>query len=43
MFRNTAAHAPRIQWEVKEQDALDIMSLASLFHRRLDQSKKVKI
>ena len=42
MFRNTTAHAPRIQWEIKEQDALDIMSLASLCHRRLDDSQKIR-
>ena len=41
MFRNTTAHAPRIEWEIKEQDALDIMSLASLCLRRLDQAKKI--
>lgn len=35
-FRNTTAHAPRIKWVIKEQDALDMLSLASLLHRRLD-------
>lgn len=43
MFRNTTAHAPRIHWEIKEEDALDIMSLASLCHRRLDQAKKTPL
>ncbi len=43
MFRNTTAHAPRIHWEIKEEDALDIMSLASLCHRRLDQAQKIRI
>jgi uncharacterized protein (TIGR02391 family) len=38
MFRNTTAHAPKIKWEINEQDALDIMSLASLMHRRLDNA-----
>jgi hypothetical protein len=42
MFRNTTAHAPRIEWETKELDALDIMSLASLCHRWLDQAKKIE-
>jgi len=42
MFRNTVAHAPRIQWEITENDALDIMTLASLFHRRLDKSQKIR-
>src|SRR5205823_266247 len=39
MFRNTTAHIPKIKWEVNEQDALDIMSMASLFHRRLDNAR----
>ncbi len=29
---------PKIHWEITEQDALDMMSLASLIHRRLDHS-----
>jgi len=36
MFRNTTAHAPKITWRIDEQDALDILSLISLIHRRLD-------
>lgn len=39
MFRNTTAHAPKIKWEINEEDALDMMSLISLIHRRLDNSK----
>lgn len=35
-FRNTTAHAPKITWKIEEQDALDILSLVSLIHRRLD-------
>jgi uncharacterized protein (TIGR02391 family) len=37
-FRNTTAHAPKITWPIDEQDALDMLSLASLLHRRLDES-----
>ncbi|MCO6490845.1 MAG: TIGR02391 family protein [Phaeodactylibacter sp.] len=37
-FRNTTAHAPKIKWEINEEDALDMMSLISLIHRRLDKS-----
>lgn len=40
-FRNTTAHAPRIQWPINEQDALDILTLASLLHRRLDDAVRV--
>ncbi|NTE03162.1 TIGR02391 family protein [Agrobacterium tumefaciens] len=43
MFRNTLAHAPKIQWEISEQDALDIMSLASLCHRRLDTANRIRM
>lgn len=35
-FRNTTAHASKITWNISEQDALDILSLVSLVHRRLD-------
>jgi len=35
-FRNTTAHAPKIKWSIEEQDALDILSMVSLIHRRLD-------
>ena len=35
-FRNTTAHAPKIYWSINEQDALDILTLTSLIHRRLD-------
>lgn len=36
MFRNTTAHAPKIKWIINENDALDIMTIASLCHRKLD-------
>jgi uncharacterized protein (TIGR02391 family) len=42
MFRNPTAHSPKIKWEMKECDALDIMSLASYFHRRLDNSHRIR-
>jgi uncharacterized protein (TIGR02391 family) len=35
-FRNPTAHEPRVSWQVTEQDALDLLTLASLLHRRLD-------
>jgi uncharacterized protein (TIGR02391 family) len=38
VFRNTLAHEPRLTWPIDEQDALDLMSLASYLHRRLDAS-----
>ena len=42
-FRNPTAHAPRIVWKVTEQDALDMMTVASLLHRRLDEAVKTGV
>jgi len=41
-FRNTTAHAPKIKWSIAEEDALDILSLVSLVHRRLDGAIEAK-
>jgi len=35
-FRNPTAHAPKVTWPVTEQDALDLLTLVSFLHRRLD-------
>jgi uncharacterized protein (TIGR02391 family) len=35
-FRNVTAHAPKISWTITEQDALDLLTIASFLHRRLD-------
>lgn len=37
-FRNVTAHAPRVAWSMSEEDALDLLSLASLLHRRLENA-----
>jgi uncharacterized protein (TIGR02391 family) len=39
-FRNPTAHAEKIYWPISEQDALDILSLVSLVHRKLDNAKR---
>lgn len=39
-FRNPTAHAPRVSWNISEQDALDLMTIASFLHRRLDGAVK---
>lgn len=39
-FRNTTAHAPKISWSVNEQDALDLLTMASFLHRRLDTAAR---
>lgn len=41
-FRNTTAHAPKITWKIDELDALDILSMVSLVHRRLDRAIEAK-
>jgi uncharacterized protein (TIGR02391 family) len=40
-FRNVAAHAPKIKWPIDEQDALDLLTMVSYVHRRLDRAVKV--
>lgn len=39
-FRNPTAHAARINWHVTEQDALDLLTMASFLHRRLDAAAR---
>jgi len=39
--RNPLAHAPKTNWPMSEQDALDILTLVSLIHRKLDRAEKV--
>lgn len=41
MFRNPEAHQPKIEWPVSEQDALEILSLISYCHRRLDNARRI--
>jgi uncharacterized protein (TIGR02391 family) len=40
-FRNPTTHAPRMIWNLSEEDALDLFSLASYVHRRIDASTVV--
>jgi len=37
-FRNPTAHQPEHTWTIGEQDALDLLTIASLIHRRLDDA-----
>lgn len=39
-FRNPTAHEPRSEWEMSEEDALDLLVMASYAHRRLDRAKR---
>lgn len=38
-FRNPTAHEARIEWEMSEDDALDIFSMASYILRRIEKRK----
>jgi uncharacterized protein (TIGR02391 family) len=40
IFRNPTAHAPKIEWNLEEQDALDLFTLASYVLRRIDNIYK---
>lgn len=39
-IRNPLAHNPKVEWEMSEQDALDVFSTISLVHRKLDQATR---
>lgn len=39
VFRNPTAHAPRASWNMSDDDALDLFTLASYIHRRVDGAK----
>jgi uncharacterized protein (TIGR02391 family) len=39
MFRNPTAHQARILWNMTKEDAEDLLTRASLIHRRLDSAK----
>ncbi|HJD09673.1 MAG TPA: TIGR02391 family protein, partial [Candidatus Phocaeicola caecigallinarum] len=42
MFRNPTAHEPKIDWNISEQDALDILGVISYCHRRLDNAQRIR-
>lgn len=37
MFRNTAAHEPKMIWQIDEEDAIDILTIISYAHKKLDK------
>ena len=39
-YRNTTAHVPGIYANMPEREALDLLTIASLLHRRLDGAVK---
>lgn len=40
---NPLAHAPKTNWLMSEQDVLDILTLVSLIHRKLDGTQKAAV
>jgi uncharacterized protein (TIGR02391 family) len=40
-FRNVTAHTPKIHWTIEELDALDLLTMVSYLHRKLDKTVKV--
>lgn len=40
IFRNVPAHLPRIEGNIGEQEAMDLFTLASYLHRRLDVAQR---
>ena len=39
-IRNPLARDPKGEWDMSEQDALDILTMASLIHRKLDRARR---
>jgi len=39
-IRSPLAHEAKIEWDMNEQDALDILTTISLVHRKLDKAKR---
>lgn len=42
MFRNPEAHEPKVEWNISEQDALEILGIISYCHRRLDNAQQIR-
>jgi uncharacterized protein (TIGR02391 family) len=38
-IKNPLARDPKVEWDMSEQDALDILTMASLIHRKLDRAR----
>lgn len=39
-IRNPLAHNPKVEWNMSEQDTLDILTTLSLIHRKLDKARR---
>jgi hypothetical protein len=40
VFRNPTAHAAKIEWNMPEDDAIDLFTLASYVIRRIEKATK---
>lgn len=40
-IRNPLAHNPKVEWDMNEQDTLDILTMLSLVHRKLDKAQRI--
>ncbi len=40
MFRNTTAHEAKVNWQVTQRDAEDLLTMVSMIHRRIDTASK---
>lgn len=38
-YRNTTAHAPAVRWATERSEAMDMLTLVSMLHRRLDAAE----
>lgn len=38
-FRNPTAHAPKVRWAVERREAMDLLTIASMLHRRIDDAR----
>lgn len=41
--RNPVAHEPKVGWDMTEQDTLNILTMISLVHRKLDRAKPLAV
>ena len=40
MFRNPVSHEAKIDWEITQRDAEDLLTMVSMIHRRIDAVSK---
>lgn len=43
MFRNVTAHSAKIEWEITKNEAIDIFTIISYAHRKLETAQVVQV